>query len=265
MAEAWRDEAERYSQRYITVCSCGGAGYVRLNVPLGHRLFGKAVPCVCRRDSIAKQHAQDLRRLSGMSDVEMSQWMFGTFEPRLARTPVGREANKIVEAMRGVKRQCETYAKTPQGWLVLYGVPGTGKTHLAYAIASECLARDVPVYAHSVPEMLEMLRGGYDTGDYARWLAMIQGVDMLVLDDLGAQRETGWSADTLYQIVNHRYSKRLPMVVTTNVDLAGSEYDHRIISRLKEGSETAHGWSRWLTLPCGDFRPWHSRREGRVA
>jgi DNA replication protein DnaC len=133
---------------------------------------------------------------------------------------------------------------------------GSGKSHLAYGIAIACLVASVPVYAATVATLLDTLRAGYDDGSYTELLGITQSVELLVLDDLGAEKATEWAAEKLYQIINERYASRLPMVVTTNHNplTPGGNVDERIVSRLTEGARTGHGWSRIVTLPCGDYR-----------
>jgi DNA replication protein DnaC len=83
----------------------------------------------------------------------------------------------------------------------------------------------------------------------------LKDVGLLVLDDLGTERATEWAAQALFQIVNHRYSKRLPLVVTTNLSVEDARrMDARLVSRLLEGANQEGGWTRVLTMPCADFR-----------
>lgn len=240
--------AQAFSQQFITACCCNGAGYVRTNAPVGHPLFGKAIPCVCQRDNQARHRAMELRRRSGMTDNQLSEWRFESFAPDRCK---GDRA--AVATMREVKHICERYAADPRGWLVLQGEPGTGKTHLAYAIAAQALADGRPVYAHTVPDMLDLLRSSYKDDGYERTLAGLRQVEMLVLDDLGAEHRTDWAGETLYQVINDRYAHRLPLVLTTN-NLDGAATG-RIASRLHEGVLAKDGWVKLLTLPCGDYRP----------
>lgn len=156
--ERWEQAALRFSETRIGVCCCGGIGYVLVAAPMGHVLFGKAVPCVCQRDDQKRQRARSLRRASGISDNELAQWRFETFRPELARIPRGANSQTIIADLRGIKQACEQYAERPHGWLLLRGDMGTGKTHLAYAIAGACMARDLAVFAHTVPDLLELLR-----------------------------------------------------------------------------------------------------------
>lgn len=253
--EAWEAEAESFSNAYIHVCTCGGVGFVRINTPIGHRLFGKAIPCACKRDDQAKQRAATMRRLSGISGIELSTWTFETFTPEKCGVPQAKDSKAIRTAMGKIKQICEEYAKEPTGWLVLSGIPGTGKTHLAYAIAAQQLAVGRPVFAHTVPAMLDLLRGAVASETYEGTFAMIRDVNVLVLDDLGAQRGTDWADQALYELLNHRYANRLPLVVTMNRAPGECGMDERLVSRLQEGTQTAGGWSRILAFPCSDYRP----------
>lgn len=245
-----------YSVNHVTTCCCNGAGYLRLNVPVGHKLFGAATPCICQRDTIAKRQAERLRQLSGLSDTELARWTFSAFDPSASR-PNGAAKADTAKAMRGILETCMEYAVKPSGWLVLQGGVGTGKTHLAYAIAGAVLGRGISVYARTTPDLLDQLRAGYKDDTYDQLMADMKDAPLLVLDDLGAETHpnSGWVDQALYQIVNHRYSKRLPMVVTTNLSVADAKsMDARLISRLLEGANQADGWTRVLTMPCGDFR-----------
>ncbi len=253
--ERWEDATERFSERFITTCHCNGAGYVRTNAPVNHILFGKAIPCICQRDDQKRQRAESLRKASGITVQELTDLSFPMFQPELARPVKGQTHEQAVALLREVKTACEKYAENPAGWLVLRGGTGTGKTHLAYAIAGACIKRDITVFAKPVPDLLDMLRDAYAIGAHGEQMAMLKDVELLVLDDLGAQRDTGWALDTLYQVVNHRYSKRLPMIVTTNVDLNKVALDERLVSRLLDGIQAEHGFSRVLIMPCADFRP----------
>ncbi len=243
-----------YSVNHVTTCCCNGAGYVRLNVPVGHKLFGAAIPCICQRDEIARKQAERLRAASGLSDVELSRWTFSAFDPAASR-PNGAGKQETIAAMRAILDDCMAYACDPSGWLILRGSVGTGKTHLAYAIAGAVMGRGRSVYAHTTPDLLDKLRQGYNDGSYDNWLESLKSVDLLVLDDLGTERATEWAAQALFQIVNHRYSKRLPLVVTTNLSVEDARrMDARLVSRLLEGANQEGGWTRVLTMPCADFR-----------
>ena len=240
----------------IDVCCCDGAGFWALDVPMHHPLFGEAIPCVCKRDEIAKRRAQRLRARSGMSDTMLSRWTFAAFDPSLCVTPRDADRKQTITVMRGIKAECERYAKNPRGWLLLVGDVGTGKTHLAHAIGALALHQDKGVYAATAPDMLDMLRATYGEGAFDEAFAHLRDVDLLIIDDMGTERGNEWTVEKLFQIVDHRYQNQLPMIVTSNVPLAQAEgrIDRRILSRLQDGAEVQGGWVRVLALPVADFR-----------
>ena len=207
---------------------CGGAGYLRRDVPVGHPLFGQPVPCECKeRELEERRHLEEEARLKQLdrffSLSPFGDKTFETFHPNVRGT----------EAAYEMARQ---YAADPSGWLVLIGPPGTGKTHLAAAVAHERLAAGSSVYFAVVPELLDHLRAAFaPTSEltYDEMFDTVRSVEMLVLDDLGAQNSTPWAADKLFQIINFRYNYRLPTVITTNHKLH-AQLDERVRSRLSD-------------------------------
>ena len=126
-----------------------------------------------------------------------------------------------------------SYAQEPQGWLLLKGGYGCGKTHLAAAIANYRLSLGHPVLFVNTPDLLDHLRAAYSpsaTISYDDRFEQVRSASLLILDDLGTQSNTEWAQEKLYQIFNYRYNARLPTVVTTNVELEAVEL--RIRSRM---------------------------------
>jgi DNA replication protein DnaC len=126
------------------------------------------------------------------------------------------------------------YAATLNGWLLLQGGFGCGKTHLAAAIANFAVGMGVPTLFLTVPDLLDTLRFSYDSEDttFEERFDEIRNAPLLVLDDFGTQNATGWAQEKLFQIVNYRYINKLPLVVTTNLDL--DDIEARIRSRLAD-------------------------------
>lgn len=153
---------------------------------------------------------------------------FDTFLPDgHGLTPV-RQRN-----LRMAYNQAWQYAQNPQGWLLLKGGYGCGKTHLAAAIANHRLNMGHPVLFVSVPDLLDHLRAAYApnaaTG-YDERFEQVRTAPLLILDDLGAQSNTEWAQEKLYQIFNYRYNTRMPTIITTNQELEAIEI--RIQSRM---------------------------------
>jgi DNA replication protein DnaC len=134
-----------------------------------------------------------------------------------------------------------TYAEAPHGWLLLTGSYGTGKTHLAAAIANHRVSTyDNEALLITVPDLLDHLRATYaPTSDTAfdQLFDQIRNTPLLVLDDLGAESSTPWALEKLYALFNHRHARRLPTVITTNQDM--DLIDGRIRSRLLDQSLTS--------------------------
>jgi len=225
---------------------CHGVGYVRLEVPLGDKLFGQAVRCECKEREIDERERQKLRDLSSLKPFDKK-----TFESFEHAIPGVAEAYDVARH----------YAADPNGWLILQGGYGCGKTHLAVAIARKCEDAGETVFFSIVPDLLDHLRATYAPASeitYDELFDRVRHVGLLVLDDLGSENATAWATEKLFQIINYRYNYRLPTVITTNVRLL-SHLDDRIRSRLSDLSLV-----RWVMIEAGDYRERHVG-QGRVA
>ena len=245
----------------VSTCKlCGGKGFIP-QPPSDEYPTGSVRICQCVRRAQQRQRLAELMKISGLTAQVVAEWSFKSFHPELARAD-GAGQRHLAE----VAGRCEAYAREPKGWLVLSGPYGSGKSHLAYAVASACLRAGHAVYISTVPDLLEALRRGYgrqDNDSFERRYDAISRAELLVLDDLGAQSDTSWATEKLYQIVDFRYRRRLPLMVTTNVNpfAPGDRIDPRIHSRLMDGAHVPGGFSQVQLLTAGDYRQRTPRRE----
>lgn len=209
---------------------CGGAGFVRRSVRLGHPDFGRAFPCECTRNEHEDARRVRLQRYCNLGPL--ARLTFENLSPR-GRSPNPAHQERFAEAAKAARR----FAEQPQGWLVFTGPSGSGKTHLAAAIAGACVERGNAALFMVIPDLLDHLRAAYqpDSGiGYDELFEMVRSAPALILDDLGVQSATPWAEEKLFQLINHRYTAQLPTVFTTNLDL--SAFDPRIQSRLSDAA-----------------------------
>jgi DNA replication protein DnaC len=141
---------------------------------------------------------------------------------------------KMVDNLRRALARAREYAENPNGWLLLTGGYGCGKTHLAAAIANERVNQGQPALFVVVPDLLDHLRATYAPNSivsYDKRLDEARTAPLLVLDDLGTHSATPWAQEKLYQIFNYRYNAHLPTVITA-VKKEETNIDERIKSRL---------------------------------
>ena len=217
-----------------------------MDAPVTHPNFSRLFPCVCKLEEQQRRSQDALRTFSDLTAFRDQS--FETFEPN-------------VKGARDAYDATLNYARNPDGWLLLVGPYGCGKTHLAAAIANHALhvKQMAPIFA-VVPDLLDHLRTAFGPEaetTYDQRFNAVRTADLLILDDLGTENATPWAREKLFQIINFRYNERAPTVITTN-DL--DRIDGRIRSRLCD-------WqlSRRYYVDADDFREKFPRgRRGRA-
>ena len=138
----------------------------------------------------------------------------------------------------------------PEKGILLFGLPGRGKSHLIAALSKKWIEADLTVAFQSTSVLIGLLRRGYDDDVFDERLQMVSSqAQILVLDDLGAEKRTEWSEEKIYMIVDTRLSAKLPLFVTTNLTEQELEvrYHPRIVSRLRE-------MCTWIPVGGPDWR-----------
>jgi DNA replication protein DnaC len=230
--------------RAAEICPlCGGVGFLMPDLPLGHADFGKAVPCRCREQERLERRVRNLQRLGSLETLQRL-----TFESFIAKP-----SHLSPEQAHNLQRAYDTsihYAQEPEGWLLLTGTYGCGKTHLAAAIANARLDIGQPVLFMLVPDLMDHLRTAFrpdSEESYDNLFEQVRNTPLLILDDLGTQSSTPWAQEKLFQLLNHRYNVQLPTVITTNQRL--EDLEPRLRSRLLDASLV-----NYFTIIAPDFR-----------
>ncbi len=219
---------------------------MRYDVSMGDPRFGRLEPCACRSAEIIDGARQRLFELSHLD--RLSHLTFENFDiqgNKNAKFMMPQDMNSLQLA----KEEAESFVRTHQGWLLLEGGYGCGKTHLAAAIANFAVSTGTPTLFITVPDLLDMLRFAFsdpETTFEARF-EEIRNANLLILDDFGTQNATAWAQEKLFQIINYRYINKLPTVITTNLML--DEIESRIRSRLQDDEFVKH-----ITITAPDYR-----------
>lgn len=191
------------------------------------------------RDRIKKEKAEleCRKKLSVKVEKLFRQSRMGErFKTRTFENFKVNESNrKAYDASKKYADKFDSYRKEGVG-LIYTGSYGTGKTHLAAAIAIQLMKNGMPVIFGTLISLLGKLKETYNgNGDEAKVLELYRNVDLLVVDDLGKERPTEWVLEKLYSIINERYENNRPVVITSN-------YNNETLTerlKVKQNTETA--------------------------
>lgn len=193
------------------------------------------VSCLCKCDRAEIEERKERERLEELdrrrkvcfNNASMESWRFNNDD---------RQAPKLSDAMKNYAAKFNDFKADGKG-LLLYGTVGTGKTFYAACIANELLEKGVRVYMTNFATLINKIQGSFDGRQ--EYIDSINRYSLLIIDDLGAERNSEYMNEIVYNIIDARYRSGLPMIITTN--LTGDELSKptdvaraRIYDRLME-------------------------------
>ena len=212
-------------------------------VRVGHPDFGQAFPCHCQQEKDPDQRIESLRRYSNLRPLSHINFANTRAEGPLADTVSRHMFRQAFEATA-------RFSEDPNGWLVLCGPSGSGKTHLAVAAANRCVERGQTTFFIVVADLMDHLRATFSPESdvsYDDLFEQVRNVPVLVLDDLGNQPSTPWAQEKLFQVINHRFSRALPTVITVRGPLQRLDEVLRTRIESEQGISTVYHLGQYNT------------------
>ena len=223
-----------------TICPrCAGMGWYQRNLPTTDPDYGKAIRCECQRDADHARRLASVIEASNLTPRMCARMTFDTFSPE-----------RHLKAFH----TCKQFGERPDGWLVLMGMPGNGKTHLLVATTQALTAHGhSPLYVVS-PDLLRFLRRGFADGSADARLDTLRDVEVLLIDDFGMEQTTEWAMTQFCDMLDYRYRMELPTVIASNIGI--SKWPFRLQSRALDKS-----LSTVLVFDGDDYRIHGEKRE----
>lgn len=169
-----------------------------------------------RRQAQAKEKAriEELFGRSGMG-ARFKNRTFAKFQELPENAKALKTARSYAQNFSRLLADPESYEKNG---LYITGSKGTGKTHLAAAVANMLLMGGIPVLFVTMIDLLAKIKTTFGTGNAneARLMQLYKNVDLLIIDDMGKELPTPWALSKMYEIINARYEDYKPVIVTSN-------------------------------------------------
>jgi len=219
--------SEPFREQACPLGVCDGSGWI-----LGPEDVAR--PCECRAERMNRGRSR------GISSVIPPRYRGVSLD----RPPVSDMARDLqtkiaVNEVKGFVDDLDARLQEGRG-LWLFGDTGTGKTTLAMLISKAALEAGKTVAIYSLPKLLARIRRTYDSepgGDsYLSFFERLTSVDLLHIDDLGAEKRSDWVLEQLYALVNERYEAQRSILITTNLPHPELEAQigSRTVSRLTQ-------------------------------
>jgi DNA replication protein DnaC len=214
--------SEPFREQACPLGACDGSGWI-----LGPEDVAR--PCECREQRLRRGRGR------GVASVIPPRYRGVSFD----RPPVTLIEPMVVRVVRSWVEDLGDNLDAGRG-LWLMGDTGTGKTTLAMLVSKAALQESRSVAIYSLPKLLARIRRTYDSepgeDSYLPFFERLTAVDLLHIDDLGAEKRSDWVLEQLYALVNERYEAQRSMLVTTNLDQQELEEQigPRTVSRLVE-------------------------------
>lgn len=190
--------------------------------------------CGCFMKLVYAAASKDMNEQAAMSLSRFDDFDLNLYpDAPCPDNPSVSQKSAMTEAFTYCFKFAEKFDGSESGILMM-GATGLGKTHLSLAIANRVIERGYSVIYGSTPEILRTLNSeqfGRSDGDT---MSLLIGCDLLVLDDLGAENSSEYNLSQIYEIINARINRRLPMIISTNFSVRElpERYYDRICSRL---------------------------------
>jgi DNA replication protein DnaC len=209
----------------MTACElgvCDGSGWIETEP-------GTAKPCACR----------------GIRAKRAASRKLGTGIPKrfrgvgFDRQPIADMDKGLLTPVRAFIRNIDHNLEEGRGFW-FFGDVGTGKTSLAMLVSKSALEAGRSVAIYSMPRLLADIKETYEDRSERSYMQLFErlcSVDLLHIDDLGAEKRTEWVLEQLYAIVNERWQEQKSMVVTTNLldpEELRAQIGARTVSRVTE-------------------------------
>lgn len=236
-------EAEQYNPPAPVKCEfCGALRYTKGIVLKDRVMWAPTGPeaCKCEKAQVAKvvaikareaKEAEEENRKRAEKERERIKRIIGAsgmgarfrnrnFE-KFEVLPLNKPAFQIA---KGYADNFRALQSSPQGQeknsLLITGPKGTGKTHLAAAIANQLMAEGVPVVFATMIDLLAKIKSSFEkhgaTNSENEIMRLYKTTDLLIIDDIGKEQPTEWALTKIYQIINARYEDYKPMIITSN-------------------------------------------------
>lgn len=232
--------------------TCGGLGYIRVDLPVGHPKFGQLFPCpdktcpvvaanrrrryeklnsnaqipdaykkltFAKWDTLAAKHPYDTERVNRDFDYMHGKWdALGAALAFVNAHERGWKFN-LDEAAAAVGLPNPDGGSMRRSSIVFSGLQGVGKTSLAISIANWCLAHSLPIVYTRLDEIFDALKRTFKRdADEAQSEVMrfYQEPPILIIDEFTPEKITEWRKEIAGSLINYRYTHSLPTIITTN-------------------------------------------------
>lgn len=198
---------------------CGKCGSRKqLRVKFGDKTH--VVRCVCKCESKEleekkrqEEYEEQMRRINRLKEASMMDKKYR--EVTFDKYEVREENKKVFEMAKKYADRFQDMYKKNQG-LLLYGPVGTGKSFTAACIGNYLLNNAKPVIMTS---FVKILQDVWENDREAEYITILNSASLLIIDDLGTERETDYALEKVYNIIDSRVRANKPMIITSNLEL----------------------------------------------